>query len=169
MKMMCFDMDGTIADFYGYSGWLGCLNAEDPAPYIYANPLWDMKALNFVLRKLQSEGWQIRVISWLAKDSTEDYKQAVRQAKLEWLQKYNFPLDGCHLVQYGTTKADCVRRYYDSWRNIVLVDDNEKVRNGWHLGETIDPMNCGSDLPRYLCRYLNNPAEGEKEIERMGV
>ena len=21
----------------------------------------------------------------------------------------------------------------------ILVDDNEKVRNGWHLGATIDP------------------------------
>ena len=137
-KMICFDMDGTIADLYAVPNWLAKLRAEDASPYAEADPMWDMEKLRDILLKLISKGWEIRVISWLSKDSTEEYKEAVRQAKREWLTRYDFPADKVHLVAYGTTKADCVRRIAEA---AILVDDNEKVRNGWHLGETIDPMN----------------------------
>lgn len=136
MKMLCFDMDGTIADLYGVPNWLDSLNEENVAPYLEARPMWDMERLNAVLNQLINEGWEIRVISWLSKDSTEHYKKAVREAKLAWLKQYNFPCGRAHLVAYGTTKADCVRKVATA---AILVDDNEKVRNGWHLGETIDP------------------------------
>ena len=137
-KMICFDMDGTIADLYAVPNWLAKLRAEDASPYAEAAPMWGMEKLRDILLKLISKGWEIRVISWLSKDSTEAYKEAVRQAKREWLARYDFPADKVHLVAYGTTKADCVRRIAEA---AILVDDNEKVRNGWHLGETIDPMN----------------------------
>lgn len=137
-KMICFDMDGTIADLYAVPNWLAKLRAEDASPYAEAAPMWDMAKLRDILLKLIAKDWEIRVISWLAKDSTEGYKEAVRQAKREWLTRYDFPADKVHLVAYGTTKADCVRRITEA---AILVDDNEKVRNGWHLGETIDPMN----------------------------
>ena len=99
----------------------------------------DMDALRDVLLKLKEQGWEIRVISWLAKDSSEAYKDAVRMAKMGWLLNFNFPMDACHLVAYGTTKADCVRRYHSDGDNFILIDDNSKVRNGWHMGDTIDP------------------------------
>lgn len=137
-KMICFDMDGTIADLYAVPNWLAKLRAEDASPYAEAAPMWDMAKLRDILLKLIAKGWEIRVISWLSKDSTEEYKEAVRQAKREWLARYDFPADKVHLVAYGTTKADCVRRITEA---AILVDDNEKVRSGWHLGETIDPMN----------------------------
>lgn len=140
-KMICFDMDGTIADLYAVENWLPKLQAEDASPYLDAKPMWDMQELRKVLLDLTAKGWEIRVISWLAKDSSEEYKDAVRKAKREWLEKYNFPADKVHLVAYGTTKADCVRRYYDE-SPLILVDDNTKVRNGWTLGETIDPTTC---------------------------
>ncbi len=135
-KMICFDMDGTIADLYSVPNWLEKLRAEDPSPYAEAKPLVDMGMLSIVLRMLSREGWEIRVISWLSKDSSESYKIAVRKAKLEWLARYNFPYKTAHLVQYGTTKADCVRRYTDA---AILIDDDTRVRSGWHLGQTIDP------------------------------
>lgn len=99
--------------------------------------MWDMKALREVLLKLIDKGYEIRIISWLSKDSTEEYKTAVRKAKREWLEKYNFPADKCHFIAYGRTKADCIRRVADA--PAVLIDDNKKVRDGWHLGESIDP------------------------------
>ena len=37
-KMVCFDMDGTIADLYGVNGWLEYLQAENPWPYLAARP-----------------------------------------------------------------------------------------------------------------------------------
>ena len=148
-KMICFDMDGTIADFYSVPNWLDKLRAEDPSPYSDAAPMWNMEELRKILLLLISEGWEVRVISWLSKDSNESYKDEVRKAKLEWLAKYDFPYRRCHLVAYGTTKADCVRRWASP---AILVDDNEKVRNGWHLGETIDPtkVNLIEELRKLL-------------------
>lgn len=136
-KMICFDMDGTIADLYSVPNWLAKLEAQDASPYTDAAPMWDMQELRAILLDLIGLGWEIRVISWLAKDSTEDYKNMVRLAKLDWLIKYDFPVDKIHLVAYGTTKANVVRKYAES---AILIDDNEKVRNGWTLGETINPQ-----------------------------
>lgn len=136
--IICFDMDGTITDFYGVEGWIHYLEEENPYPYIVAEPLWDMEKLVEVLNKLINQGWEIRVISWLAGNSSEEYKEAVRAAKIWWLNKYNFPYKKAHLVAYGTTKADAIRRMVEKG-NAILIDDNATVRKGWHLGETIDP------------------------------
>lgn len=133
---ICFDMDGTIADLYAVEDWLPKLRAEDASPYLDAKPMWDMEALAGILRQLQNQGITITVITWLAKDSSAEYKKAVREAKLAWLEKYDFPFDHFHGVQYGATKADSVRKFTN---NAWLIDDNEKVRSGWHLGEAIDP------------------------------
>ena len=147
--MICFDMDGTIADLYSVPNWLDKLRAEDSSPYSDAAPMWNMEELRKILLLLIDEGWEVRVISWLSKDSSASYKDGVRKAKLEWLAKYAFPYRRCHLVAYGTTKADCVRRWASP---AILVDDNEKVRNGWHLGETIDPtkVNLIEELRKLL-------------------
>lgn len=51
--------------------------------------------------------------------------------------KVQLPAEKCHFVAYGTTKADCIRRITDV--PAILIDDNKKVRDGWHMGETIDP------------------------------
>lgn len=134
-KILVFDMDGTLADFYGVNGWLQYLEEQNPTPYIVAKPLYDMVALASVLNILKIKGWKIVVTSWLAKDSTKEFDREVRQAKREWLKEYNFPFDEIHLVKYGTTKANCTRKLGGYQ---ILVDDNEQVRNGWNLGATIN-------------------------------
>lgn len=139
VKMVCFDMDGTIADLYGVNNWLDQLREFNPNPYRQARPMWDMNELNMVLEQLQVQGIEIRVISWLSMESTKEYDQQVRQAKIEWLQAQGFNADHIHLVKYGTTKANCVRRYLAENEYAILVDDNDQVRNGWTLGDTINP------------------------------
>lgn len=134
-KVLVFDMDGTIADLYGVQGWLEDLRNENARPYLMAKPMYDKMVLNTILDLLKTQGWKVIVTTWLAKDSTEYYKNLVRQAKLEWLAEQEFPFDEIHLVQYGTTKANCTRKLGGYQ---VLVDDNEQVRNGWHLGDTIN-------------------------------
>ena len=151
MKAICFDMDGTIADLYGVKDWLQYLINENAYPYLVAEPLCDMKKLREVLLLLKDQGWNIRVISWLAKDSSPEYKRKVREAKLRWLTDYNFPMDACHLVAYGTTKANCVRKYFNG-QPMILIDDNEDVRDGWHLGDTIDP--ASTDIVEALTSLL---------------
>ena len=134
-KVLVFDMDGTIADLYGVQGWLEDLRSENPRPYKVARPMYDMETLGYILEILKAQGWKIVVTSWLAKGSTREYDEMVRRAKREWLERYQFPVDEIHLVKYGTTKANCTRKLGGYQ---ILVDDNEQVRNGWHLGHTIN-------------------------------
>ena len=134
-KVIVFDMDGTIADLYGVNGWLDMLNAENPKPYEIARPMYDMVELAEILNELKKIGYIIAVTTWLAMGSTREYDRQVRLAKLTWLEKYDFPYDEIHLVKYGTTKANCTRKLGGYQ---ILVDDNEKVRNGWNLGTTIN-------------------------------
>lgn len=135
LKAIVFDMDGTIADFYGVPNWLEYLKRQNPRPYYDALPLYSMNRLRDVCHILQAQGWKIIVTSWLAKNSTDNFKAATRTAKKAWLEKYGFPYDEIHLVRYGATKADCTRKMGGFQ---ILVDDNEKVRKGWNLGATID-------------------------------
>ena len=149
-KVLVFDMDGTIADLYGVKGWLEDLRAYNPRPYVKAKPLYNMDTLNGILNALKEQGWTIAVTTWLAKDSTKAYDDEVRKAKLEWLEKYDFPYDEIHLVKYGTTKANCTRKL---GLGQILVDDNEKVRKGWKLGDTINAQN---DIMYELAQILYN-------------
>lgn len=139
VKMICFDMDGTIADLYNVPGWLEMLRQYDPTPYAQAAPMWDMEELAEVLHQLQAVGIEIRVITWLSRESTPAYDKAVRAAKREWLVEQDFPFDRFHGVRYGATKADSVRSYLGENEEAILIDDNAKVRQGWTLGDTIDP------------------------------
>jgi len=134
-KTLVFDMDGTIANLYGVSGWLSDLRNENVRPYVEADPMYNMDKLAEILNVFKSCGWRIVVTTWLAKGATKAYDNAVREAKIEWLEKYDFPYDEIHLVKYGTTKANCTRKLGGFQ---VLIDDNEQVRKGWTLGATID-------------------------------
>lgn len=143
-KMLVFDMDGTIADFYNVEGWLDDLKAEKTRPYDEAKPLYDMTELAKLLNMLRAHGWCICVTTWLAKGATKEYNKAVTKAKKEWLAKYGFPYDEIHCVKYGTTKANCTRKKADFQ---ILIDDNKKVRDGWTLGTTV---NAQFDIMNFL-------------------
>ena len=149
-KTLVFDMDGTIVNFYGVKNWLDDLRSENPRPYEVAKPIYEMDVLNAVLDAFKSQGWKIVVTTWLAKGSTRSYDNLVREAKIAWLEKYNFPFDEIHLVKYGTTKANCTRRHGGFQ---VLVDDNAQVRKGWTLGATID---ANKNILDELIDLLNN-------------
>ena len=148
-KTLVFDMDGTIADFYGVANWLEYLTNEDTTPYDVALPLYDMVYLTSLLNILRYQGWRVVVTTWLSKGGSKEYNDRTRKAKLEWLEKYNFPYDEIHLVKYGTTKANCTRKHGGYQ---ILIDDNEKVRNGWNLGDTI---NANENILKNLEKLVN--------------
>ena len=154
LKMLIFDMDGTVADLYGVPHWLPMLRAFDPTPYRIAKPMWDMEELARLLRLAQTKGIEVRIVTWLSKESTPEYDNLVRIAKREWLGEIDFPYDHFHSVRYGATKADSVRKYLNDGDTAILFDDNAKVREGWHLGEAIDPTTCD------LLEVLRNLVEG---------
>ena len=139
VRMIVWDMDGTMADLYGVDGWLEMLENENPLPYEIAKPMWDMERLVNVIRGLQDFGIEQRIVTWLSMESSEQYKVETRNAKREWLDRFDFPYDHFHGVQYGATKADSVRKFLADDETAILIDDSAKVRKGWHLGETIDP------------------------------
>ena len=147
MKIV-FDMDGTIANMYAFENWEPRLRAEDATPYAEAVPMWNMEILNQLLDMLKAQGHEIIVVTWLSKNSTEEYKDAVREAKREWLAEQCFPYNRFHGVQYGATKADSIRKYMNPDEEAILIDDNAKVRNGWHLGRAIDPTDI--DIIQFL-------------------
>jgi hypothetical protein len=150
--MICFDRDGTIADLYGVKGWLEMLRNENPTPYEVAEPIWNTEALNATLMALQAKGIEIRIVTWLSKDSTEEYKTATREAKKDWLADNAFPYDHFHGVKYGATKADSIRKYLAEGETAILIDDNDKVRRGWHMGEAINPTT--TNIIEYLVGLL---------------
>ena len=135
-KILVFDMDGTIADLYGVDNWLDDLQNDRVRPYKVCKPIYDTQTMNDLIARLKEVGYKIIITTWLAMNSTKEYKREVRKAKLNWLDEIGFNYDEIHLVQYGTTKADCTRKY----KNVeqILVDDNEEIRKGWHLGRTIN-------------------------------
>ena len=143
-KILVFDMDGTIADFYGVKGWLNDLENENTRPYDLAKPIYEPEILNSILNTLKVKGYKIVITTWLAGNSSKDFDNAVRLAKLRWLEKVGFPYDEIHLVKYGTTKANCTRKLGGYQ---ILFDDNEKVRKGWNLGETV---NANENILEYL-------------------
>jgi phosphoglycolate phosphatase-like HAD superfamily hydrolase len=157
-KTIVFDMDGTIANFYGVNDWLDYLHNYNPTPYIVAEPLVNMALLNSLLMALKNQGWKVAIVSWLSKDSNKEFDNEVREAKREWLKRYDFPFDEIHLVKYGTTKANCTRK---NGGFQVLVDDNEKVRKGWNLGATIDAnKDIIAEIVKLVLNEYNIIAEG---------
>lgn len=127
-RTIFFDMDGTIADLYSVDGWLTDLINKDVRPYREAKVMHNMQALARVLNRLQREGNKIAVISWLAKNSTEEYDARVAETKREWLKKHlaSVHFDEIHIVKYGTAKQTFIHSTAD-----VLFDDEEPNRNNW--------------------------------------
>ena len=144
-KAIYFDMDGTIADLYGYNNWLEMLRAEDTTPYEECGVLVDIEELREVLDDFIAAGITIGIISWGAMGGSREYCKRTRKAKIEWCEKY-FPnvFTEYHVVKYGTPKHH-VRKIKDS----ILVDDNAEVRQAWK-GETVDATKDIIELLREL-------------------
>ena len=140
IKMVCFDMDGTLADLYNVKDWLYMIEAENATPYKIAQPMWNMVELRNLLLEIQQRGIEIRIITWLAPNSSNVYVRETRAAKKEWLDRYGFPYDHFHGVAYGTRKTKPIRKYLAENETAILFDDSEIVRNGWNVGATFNPQ-----------------------------
>ena len=123
-----FDMDGTIANLYGVENWLDYLIAKDETPYREAKPLVRMATLARLLNSIQKNGHKIGIVSWLAKNSTENYDIKVTNAKIEWLNTHlkSVQFDEIKIGKYGTPKSTMVDD-----KNGILFDDEEPNRIEW--------------------------------------
>ena len=134
---ICFDMDGTIANLYGVENWLEMLINHDETPYRNETVLVNMNVLARLLNKLQKKGYQIGIISWLAKGSNDDYDTRVTKAKKEWLAKHlhSVHFDFVEIVKYGTPKS-----FVAKTKNDILFDDEIGNRTEW-TGKAYDVHN----------------------------
>lgn len=125
-RMIWFDMDGTIANFYKVEKWLSYLEAEDVYPYMKAETMLNFSLLARMLNKLQQFGWKIGIISWTSKCGSESYNIAVEAVKRQWLAKHlpSVEWDEIKIVRYGTNK-------YMTCGGGILFDDEERNRNEW--------------------------------------
>ena len=130
MSAIYLDMDGTIADLYAVPNWLKMLRAENPTPYIQAEPLVRLSALARHLNRLQRNGYIIGIISWGSKHATPEYDEAVAKAKNFWLNKHlpSVKFDEIHIVPYGTPKSTVARE-----KNGYLFHDEENNRTEWGI------------------------------------
>lgn len=128
MKAIYFDMDGTIADLYGVENWLENILQRNIRPYKEAKTLVRMASLARLLNKLQRQGYIIGIVSWLAKNSTQEYNERIVQAKVNWLHKHlpSVQWNEVHIVDYGTPKEEVVK-----YNTGILFDDEEQNRNNW--------------------------------------
>lgn len=128
MKAIYFDMDGTIVDLYGVENWLENILQRNIRPYKEAKTLVRMASLARLLNKLQRQGYIIGIVSWLAKNSTQEYNERIVQAKVNWLHKHlpSVQWNEVHIVEYGTPKEEVVK-----YNKGILFDDEEQNRNNW--------------------------------------
>ena len=123
-----FDMDGCLVALYDVPNWLDYLIAEDTTPYAEAEPLLRLCSLARVLNRLQRNGYELAVISWLSKSGSEAYNEAVTAVKLNWLKKHlpSVNWDRITIVPYGTPKQNFCGSPLD-----ILFDDEARNRDSW--------------------------------------
>ena len=126
-----FDMDGTLANFYGVNGWLDDLQNFRTRPYELAEPLFDALKMFTLIQALKSKGYHIGVISWCSKSGTPAFNAQVDAVKREWLAKYFPYAEEIHIVKYGTPKSTC--RTYSG----ILFDDEQRNLDEWGEGAVI--------------------------------
>ncbi len=134
---ICFDMDGTIANLYGVTNWLEYLISGNEYPYLHAEVMVNMNSLARVLNRLQRNGIEIGIISWLAKNSNDSYDEKVTVAKKKWLKKHlaSVHFDFVEIVSYGTDKNIVCTSSDD-----ILFDDEAPNREKWN-GKAYDVDN----------------------------
>ena len=125
MKSIYFDMDGTIADFYGVENWLDYLINEKTKPYREARPLVNMRKLGKEIRRLQNLGYTVGIISWLSKNGNQEYNEKEKKKKKKWLVRHlgSVHFDEIHIIEYGTPKY--------AFGEGILFDDEERNRKEW--------------------------------------
>lgn len=121
-----FDLDGTIADLYGYPEWLPQLKAERTEPFTNCNPLLNPDRIRYIIAELRANGHKVVVNSWTPKGASDTYHEAVIIAKMEWLERHGLHFDDMFFLRFGENKSHAKTSPRD-----ILIDDNAEVREEW--------------------------------------
>lgn len=141
MIKIYFDMDGTVADFYGQKDWLAKLENEEPGAFINCAPLFGDKFLKMINKCLE-QGIQFGIITWLPMQASVEYEKICEQEKRDWVKEHMpFITDFCAL-SYGTPKQYGIKKHVS---HEILIDDNTDVIERWNtkrqrIGYLVDCM-----------------------------
>ena len=143
IKEMNFDVDGTFCGLYNVDGWLEDIINHNERPYVEAKPIVNMNWFARTIHELQADGWKINIISWLAKNSDDDYDERVRVAKLDWFKRHlpSVEFDDIKIVKYGTCKGTLGQG--------ILFDDEEQNRREWN-GLALDEKDLIKKMRAFL-------------------
>lgn len=138
VKMIWFDMDGTLANFYGVNGWLDDLMAENTRPYEIAKGI-NLAPIARQLRRLSKNGYKFGIVSWTSKGGSEKFNSEVAEVKKVWLKKHlpSVEFEQIVILPYGTPKSKV--------GNGILFDDEIGNRTEWK-GVAYDVENIASTL-----------------------
>lgn len=138
VKMIWFDMDGTLANFYGVNGWLDDLMAENTRPYEIAKGI-NLAPIAHQLRRLSKNGYKFGIVSWTSKGGSEKFNSEVAEVKKVWLKKHlpSVEFEQIIILPYGTPKSKV--------GNGILFDDEIGNRTEWK-GVAYDVENIASTL-----------------------
>ena len=130
-KSIYLDCDGTWIDLYGVDNWLSDLINHNTRPYEVAKPMVNLAQFAKLIHKAQRKGYKVGIISWLAKNSTEEYDKQVTKAKQEWLKKHlpSVNFDSISIIPYGTPKS--------KYGKGILFDDEYQNRKEWESAKGI--------------------------------
>ena len=123
-KMIWFDMDGTLANFYGVEGWLEDLMSESTRPYEIAKGI-NLAPIAKQLRRLSKNGYKFGIVSWTSKGGSEKFNSEVAEVKKVWLAKHlpSIEFEKIVIIPYGTPKSIV--------GNGILFDDEIGNRLEW--------------------------------------
>ena len=123
-KMIWFDMDGTLANFYGVEGWLEDLMSESTRPYEIAKGM-NLAPIAKQLRRLSKNGYKFGIVSWTSKGGSEKFNSEVVEVKKVWLAKHlpSVEFEKIVIIPYGTPKSTV--------GNGILFDDEIGNRLEW--------------------------------------
>ncbi len=144
-RRICLDMDGTFVNLYGVDHWLVMLREEYTVPYDVAEPLVNLSLMARYLNRLQKMGYMLTIISWTAKNGSEDFNARVAQAKMNWLKRHlkSVKFDEIQIVPYGTPKENF------GTEMDILFDDEIQNRKNWK-GTAYDAENILENLKNLL-------------------
>jgi hypothetical protein len=128
MKTIYFDMDGTIANLYGFNDWLPLLRAENTSPYENCEPFPYIQEIIDAVKLAINSGYNVGVITWGSIAASAEYNNLTNTAKRKWLKKIGFPFNknDYHFLPYGVPKHSI------GDDSDILIDDNSEVCKDWH-------------------------------------
>lgn len=150
-KVVMFDMDGTVYDLYGQENWLGRLESNDVSVYADGAPLVNLRELEKVCKALIEKGYEIGVITWLAKNGSDKFNRNTALTKKIWIEN-NMPYVTKFTAQkYGTPKQKALDK---TVKLAILVDDNKDVREMWNTPKQRKSIDANGDIIKALWDLL---------------